>query len=153
MFPLQATMFFSNNSVCLMDLCLPEESGVVFLSRTMRRDGGPPSIHHLISGQKKSGRLCAPVCRPCVDAIAFHRAVLCFVASTFPSLLRCVFHSDCDDVHTTHLHKMRGFSMLYVRWHAMHRTIPSSLTATSDFPNDTTEHEKGWSSSSSNRVE
>lgn len=43
--------------------------------------------------------------------------------------------------------------MSRVCWHAMQQIITSSLTATLHFPNEAKEHEKGWSSRSSNRVE
>lgn len=83
--------FSPTTELCLMDLCLPEESGVVFLCWTMRRDGGPTSIYHLISGHKAEAIRAAlrPCVLPCVDGITFHCAVLCLVASASPPLLRC----------------------------------------------------------------
>lgn len=44
--------FSPARELCLMALCLPEKSGVVFLCWTMREDGGSLSIHHLISGHE-----------------------------------------------------------------------------------------------------
>lgn len=43
--------------------------------------------------------------------------------------------------------------MSRVHWHAMQQIIMSSLTTASHFHDDAPEHEKGWSSRSSNRVE
>lgn len=58
--------FSPTTELSLMDLCLPEESEVVFLCWTMRRDGGPPSIHHLISGHWAE-TIRAALCPLCVS--------------------------------------------------------------------------------------
>lgn len=179
--------FSPTTELCLMDLCLPEESEVVFLCWTRRRDGGPPSIHHLISGyyrQKQSGRLCAPVCQPVL--IVSFSIVLCFVLSPAPSLLssaasfilaccpvtvlwwcsvrykslqhqwnkrECHSHSNPPRSQHAQVHWYMYAVVPRVHLHAMQQIITSSLTATSHFPNDATEHEKGWSSRSSNGAE
>lgn len=43
-------VFLHKTELWLMDLCLPEESGVVFLHSIIGRDGEPVSIYQLISG-------------------------------------------------------------------------------------------------------
>lgn len=66
MFPLQATMFFSNNRALFNGFVFARAVwSCAFFLLDQGRDGGPPSIHHLIRGQRQSGRLCAPVCGFC----------------------------------------------------------------------------------------
>lgn len=164
-----------------MDLCLPEESGVVFLCWTMRRDGGPPSIYHLISGHWAEAIRVAlwHSVLACVDGIIFHCAVLCFVASTSTPLLHYVFDFGTLSrdfsvlevsenqwnkqsvtvtamLHAINLHNCVNrlyVVMWHVCWHATQQIITSTLTTTTQFLNEATEHEKGWSSRSSNEVE
>lgn len=60
----------------------------------------------------------------------------------------------CHSSHPRYQHtQLHEYMLSSVPWHAMQQIITRSLTATLQFPNEETEHEKGWNSRSSKRVE
>lgn len=96
MFPLQATVCFSNNRAVFNGCVFAREVWSCFplLDHEERwRASINSSSYRGHYAEAIRAALC-PRVSAFVDGIIFHCAVLCFAASSFPSLLRCVFDFD-----------------------------------------------------------
>lgn len=159
--------FFPGRELCLMALCLPEKSGVVFLCWTMREDGGSSSIHHLISVHEAEAVRAALCCCASVyvDEIMYSCPLLLFNIPWPPRWCSARCSISGTNVTVTVRTKERPFLQLILRvaclpviisvghWHSKPQILTGSLTEASHFHSDSPEHEKGWSSRFSNGVE
>ncbi len=178
MFPLQATVFFSNNRAVFNGSVFARGVWSCFpmLDHEERwRASISLSSYQWALGRSNEGDFVVPRVSLrrwyhfplCSALLCLHFSpLLCLWFWHAVPWLQCT-ESDCNisgtnmsvtvtaTLHATNIHKCMHLLcvvMSSVLWHAM-RQITSSLTATSQFPNEATEHEKGWSSRSSNRVE